>query len=150
MKHEITTTIDIAADPATVWATLTDLESWSRWNPFITSSAGEVAVDARLVNRMEPEGGRAMTFRPTVTEVKPQRVFEWLGHLAVPGLFDGRHRFELVPLDDGSTRLVHGERFSGLLVRPMRRSLDGGTVASFEAMNRALKTEAEARVGCSA
>jgi hypothetical protein len=86
---------------------------------------------------MVPPGGRAMTFRPTVTRVAPGEVFEWLGHLGLPGLFDGRHRFELVETASG-TRLTQRETFTGILVRPLRRSLDTKTKAGFDAMNAAL------------
>ena len=79
-----------------------------------------------------------MSFRPRVTAVSRAAHFEWLGHLVVPGLFDGRHRFELVASDSG-TRFVQSESFSGLLVRPLMRSLDGRTRAGFEAMNDALR-----------
>jgi hypothetical protein len=64
-------------------------------------------------------------------------VFEWLGQLGVPGMFSGRHRFELTPTAAGC-HLVHSETFHGLLVRPLRRSLDVSTRAGFEAMNEAL------------
>ena len=63
---------------------------------------------------------------------------EWVGHLGVPGLFDVRHRFELTDTGTG-THLVQKESFRGLLVRPLRRSLDGSTRAGFEAMNSALR-----------
>jgi hypothetical protein len=137
MRHELRTEIDLAADPAAVWAALLDLPSYSRWNPFITRAVGTPEVGQRLELRMKPPGGRAVTFRPTVTEAESCRVFEWLGHLGVPGLFDGRHRFELHRTESG-TKLVQTESFRGLLVRPMRRSLDGPTLAGFESMNEAL------------
>jgi hypothetical protein len=86
---------------------------------------------------MQPPGGRALTFRPAVTALEPGRLLEWLGHLGVPGLFDGRHRFELRATGAG-TRLVQSESFRGLLVRPMRRSLDDRTRSGFVAMNEAL------------
>ncbi len=143
MHHAIHTEITIDAPPAIVWRTLTDLERYSEWNPFIVSARGHVAVGERLVNRLQPPGGRAMTFKPTVTEVEPARTFEWLGRLVVPGLFDGRHRFELHPTPDGGTRLVHSEQFSGLLVRVMRASLDTTTVAGFTSMNEALRRRVE-------
>lgn len=146
MKHELHTSIDIEAPPEAVWSVLTDLGAYSDWNPFVVSSAGDVEVGERLVNRLQPPGGKAMTFKPTVTEVEPERVFEWLGHAGVPGVFDGRHRFELAPTPTG-TRLDHSEYFSGALVRFMKRSLDTTTLAGFEAMNDALKERAEASTG---
>ena len=152
MRHELHTEIEIDAPTEVVWRILTDLAAYEAWNPLIVSAAGEVRVGARLTNRLQPPGSRAVTFRPTVTEAVDAadpagtRVLEWLGHLGVPGVFDGRHRFELHPTPAGGTRLVHGEQFSGLLVRMFRRSLDSSTVAGFEAMNAALKQRAEAMV----
>ena len=78
-----------------------------------------------------------MTNQP-VTEVSPGEALEWLGHLGVPGVFDGRHRFELSAIGAG-THVVQREWFRGVLVRPLRRSLDSGTRAGFEAMNVALR-----------
>ncbi|MEO1058611.1 MAG: SRPBCC domain-containing protein [Actinomycetota bacterium] len=144
MRHAIQTEITIDAPPDVVWRALTDLERYSEWNPFILSATGTVAVGERLVNRLQPPGGRAMTFKPTVTEVEPARTFEWLGRLLVPGVFDGRHRFELEPTPGGGTRMVHSEQFSGLLVRLLRSSLDTTTVAGFTAMNEALRDHVEA------
>ena len=138
MHHAITTEIEIDAPPTDVWAALVDLDRYAEWNPFITEAAGEAKVGERLTNRMQPPGERAMTFRPEVTVVEPDATFEWLGRLGVSGVFDGRHRFALTELPDGRTRLVQSEQFSGLLVRLMRKQLDGGTTAGFEAMNEAL------------
>ena len=139
MRHDLCTAIDIEADPELVWPHLTDLAAYAEWNPFITAAAGEVAPGRRLELRMEPPGGRAVTFRPHVTAVSTDSALEWLGHLGVPGLFDGRHRFDLIPTETG-THLIQRETFTGLLVRPIRRALDRGTVAGFEAMNAALRT----------
>lgn len=146
MRHHLHTEITIDAPPERVWHILTDLEAYADWNPFLVSSSGRVAVGERLVNRMQPVGARAQTFKPTVTEVEPGRTFEWLGRLGLPGLFDGRHRFDLQPTADGGTHLVHRESFSGILVRPFRSSLDDGTLRAFELMNQALKARAESTI----
>ncbi|MGY1753344.1 SRPBCC family protein [Blastococcus sp. SYSU D01042] len=138
MRHRISAEIEIAAPPQAVWERLTDLPGYAAWNPFIPSATGTVAVGERLALRLQPPGGRALPIRPTVTEVVPGAVLEWLGHLGAPGVFDGRHRFELTPTRQG-TRLVQSEAFSGLLVRPLRGFLDGGTLAGFRAMNDALR-----------
>ena len=143
MQHQLHTTVTIDAAPDIVWAVLTDLDAYAEWNPFVVEAAGRVAVGERLANRLQPPGGKAMTFKPTVTEADPERTFEWLGRLGIPGIFDGRHRFEMHPTADGGTRLDHSEQFTGLLVRPMRKSLDTTTKAGFEAMNSALKARAE-------
>ena len=144
MKHELYTEITIDAPPEAVWAILTDLDRYEDWNPFVTSSSGTPSVGERLVNRLEPPGGKAMTFKPTVTAVEEGRVFEWLGRLGLPGIFDGRHRFEVHAADTG-TLFRQEEYFNGILVPFLRTSLDDSTVRGFEAMNEALKERAETR-----
>jgi hypothetical protein len=77
---------------------------------------------------------------PTVTVNDPGTAFGWLGSLGgVPHLFDGAHRFELEPIDEGRrTRFVQSERFRGILLPLVRRSVLPATLRGFEAMNRAL------------
>ena len=77
---------------------------------------------------------------PSVTVNEPGAAFGWLGKLGgMPHLFDGNHRFELQPIDGGArTRFVQSERFRGILLPFVRRSILPGTLAGFEAMNRAL------------
>jgi hypothetical protein len=147
MHHELRTQVEITAPVDAVWGVLTDLAAYQDWNPFIVSAAGRAEVGEQLTNRMQPPGGRAVTFKPTVTEVEPAVTLEWLGHLGLPGVFDGRHRFDLAPSGDGGTLVTHSEQFDGILVRFMRTSLDTGTLAGFVAMNDALKARAEATVG---
>jgi hypothetical protein len=130
--------ITIEAPPAAVWAVLVDLERHTEWNPFMIDVHGDVEVGNRLRVRMKPPGGRATTFKPTVTVVDQGRTFEWLGHLGIPGLFDGRHRFELHD-ESGATRFVQSETFTGILVPLFGRSLATKTLAGFEAMNEALR-----------
>lgn len=144
--YHLQTQIDIQAPRERVWAVLMDFPAHARWNPFVRSIEGEARVGARLAIHLQPPGGGGgMRFRPVVRVVEPQREFGWLGRLLVPGLFDGEHTFRLESLPDGGTRLHHGEDFSGLLVPLFGKSLEGGTRAGFEAMNGALKREAESQ-----
>src|SRR5262245_53968193 len=91
---------------------------------------------------MQPEGGRAITFRPTVREAVAPRRLCWLGHLLVPGIFDGEHSFTIEPVG-GGVRLVQQEDYRGVLVPLFARSLDRRTLPAFERMNQALKQRAE-------
>ena len=150
MHHELHTEIEISAPAQTVWTVLTDLDHYSEWNPFIVEASGEVEVGERLVNRLQPPGGRRMTIKPAVTVVEKAQTFEWLGHLGIPGVFDGRHRFDLEATPSGGTKLVQSEQFKGVLVRVMRKMLDNQTHDGFEAMNSALKARAEAMTGAKA
>ena len=138
----ITTTIDIAADPARVWAVLTDFAAYSSWNPFITSASGVAQAGKRLTIHIEPPGGKPMTFRPHVLAAEPNHVLRWKGRLLMPGLFDGEHEFRIEPHGNG-VRLHHGERFSGLFVALMGAAPFQRIEQGFEAMNRALKARTE-------
>ena len=143
MHHELHTEIEIDATPDDVWQVLTDLERYPEWNPFIVSSVGKPEVGQSLINRMEPPGGMGITMKPQVTVVDDGKTFEWLGHLGFPGVFDGRHRFDVEASPTG-TRLSHSEELDGVLVRFLRKSVDTTTKSGFEAMNAALKARAEA------
>lgn len=142
--YELRTEIEIKASAEQVWDILSDFGAYGQWNPFVRELAGgePTAVGTKLGVTISPPGGKAMRFSPSVTEWEPGQRFAWLGHLLVPGLFDGEHRYELEPTTDG-VRLVHSERFRGVLVPFMKKMIDGSTRAGFEAMNEALKQRAE-------
>ena len=143
--HELRTEIEIAAPVERVWTLLSDFTAYPSWNPMIVALEGTLALGAPLVARMRPPGSkREMTFKPHVTVLEPGKRFSWFGSLPIPGLFAGEHSFELQTLAPERVRLLHGERFRGLLVPLLRKSLDGATRAGFVAMNEALKSRAEA------
>ncbi len=139
------TAIHIDAPPEAVWHVLTDFSQYPDWNPFMPHAEGPVREGATITVRIEPPGGRGMTFRPTLQRVDPSRELRWLGHLWIPKLFDGGHIFELHP-EDGGTRFVQREHFGGLLVPLLWGSMEDATRRGFTAMNEALKAQAEATV----
>jgi hypothetical protein len=142
--RELYSEIEIAASAERVWRLLTDFASYPEWNPFIRRISGEPTTGERLEVRIEPPGGRGMTFRPTVLNAEDNRELRWLGHLLVPGLFDGEHSLVIQPLGENRVRFVQREAFRGLLVPLFARSLNNNTQRGFEEMNRALKGRAEA------
>ena len=113
---ELHSEIEIDASAERVWRLLTDFASYPEWNPFIRSISGQPTPGERLEVRIEPPGGRGMTFRPTVLTAEDNRELRWLGHLLVPGLFDGEHSLTIQPLGENRARFVQREAFKGLLV----------------------------------
>lgn len=140
---EIFTEITVDAPPETVWSVLTEFERYGEWNPALAVE-GRPAEGERLTVSPGPEAPEGPTFRPRVLTVDPGREFVWMGHLFVPGLFDGRHSFRIEDLGDGRSRVVQSERFGGVLRWPILRRYGADTEANFHAMNAALKTRAEA------
>ena len=143
--RQISASVNLEAPAEQVWAVLADTAGYSTWNPFITHIAGTWAVGERLEIRIAPPGGKPMQFRPTITDLEPPHRLAWLGHLGIPGLFDGAHTFTLTPLPNGNTQLTQSEQFSGLLVGISRKLLTQ-TQAGFEAMHAALAGEVSGRV----
>jgi hypothetical protein len=135
--------MEINASEQRVWRLLTDSPPYPQWNPFIRRVSGEARIGERLQVRFEPPGSLAITLRSEVLDSDPNHQLRWLGHLFVPGLFDGEHCFDLQPLRENRVRFVQREALRGLLVPLFARSLDN-TLRGFKVMNHALKERAEA------
>jgi len=106
------------------------------------SISGPLKTGERLTVRIQPPGGKAVTFKPSLLVMRQNQELRWLGRLILPGLFNGEHYFLLSPMKNG-TLLRHGESFSGLIVRLMGSSMFDQTERGFMAMNDALKKRAE-------
>lgn len=144
MPFTLETQIDIDAPAARVWDVLTDFASYPSWNPFAVKAEGALVNGGPLKVVLRQPGGRPMTIKPRVSRLEPGREFAWKGRLLSGALFEGEHRFEVIALAPGKTRLVQSERFRGVLVPLAKRMLTTKTRAGFEAMNAAVKARAEA------
>ena len=143
-RKQIGASVVIDADAQTVWDVLTDRDR--SWSPFVRSLEGDLQTGAKLKVRLEPEGGRAMTFKPAVQEVDPGRRLVWLGRTGLPFVFDGEHHFDIVPEAGGGVRLEQSERFAGILVPLFSGRFWARTLAGFRALNEAVRDRAEAKV----
>lgn len=139
------TEIFIDAPPEAVWALLVDPAEHVRWNPTMRAVEGRFEPGERVRLVMQTPSGGVMRFRPRILVAEPGRELRWLGRLGLPRLFDGEHYFRLLP-EGGGTRLVHGERFRGLLLWVMNVQQFR---PAFEAANEGLKAHAEARARAS-
>jgi hypothetical protein len=136
--REITTDILIHASPQAVWQTLTATSEYPSWNPMINRINGEL----RAGNVIEVDEG--MVFHPTVLVMKADQELRWKGHVWIPGIFDGEHRFVLEAHGE-NTRLIQSERFTGILAGRLTRGVIDETVDAMQDMNRALKARVETR-----
>ena len=140
---QLTTEIEISAPVEKVWAILTDFEKYPQWNPFIKSVDGEVAEGATFEVTLEQPDSKPMVFKPKCLKFEKNKEFTWLGHLFMPGIFDGEHIFLLLALDEGKTKFIQKENFKGLLVPFFWKQLNTKTRAGFELMNNKLKELSE-------
>jgi hypothetical protein len=147
LVREVQAETIINAPPEVVWQILTDFASYTAWNPFILSIQGKPRVGTRLEVVMNPPGRGKLTFRPKVLRVSRNREIRWIGRVVIAGLFDGEHRFTIVPEGEAGVRFIQSEIFTGLLVPLL--DLFGAfrtTRLGFLLMNQALKERAERSV----
>jgi hypothetical protein len=139
----IRTEILINASAEKIWQVLIDFEKYPEWNPFIKKISGEKRPGGQMRVVIQPQGQKGMEFTPVIQKYETNAELQWLGHLWITGLFDGRHSFKLVPIDQSRTLFIHSEQFTGLLVGMLWKSLQSPTLGGFEQMNQALKSRAE-------
>lgn len=142
----ITTEIAIAAPPEVVWQVLTDFPGHAAWNPYVRTWTGEARVGTRMhLVAMPGDPPKPMQFRPRVEAVREGRELRYVHVLGTRWFFSAEHVCELVPRDGGTLFRQH-EEFRGLLLPFIWKLLDRDARAGFEAMNRALRDTAEARL----
>ena len=109
---------EIPAPVSDVWARLTASDSFPQWNSTVTSIEGTIALGERLTVRV-PISTRA--FRPRVVEFDRERRMVWQDGTAP--MFEGRRTFSLSASSDASTTFTMVERFRGLMLPLIARSL---------------------------
>ena len=140
---QIETTISINAPISEVWNILMKLSDYSNWNPFIREIKGNISKGERIEVKLKPNKDKTMVFKPIVLNNEKEKELRWLGHLFVKGLFDGEHYFKLQKIDANKTLFIQGEVFSGFLNGILLKMIGEDTISGFEAMNKALKEQAE-------
>jgi hypothetical protein len=140
MGRIIDSEILIDARPADVWAVLSDLDRYGEWNPFIVAARGKLSPGSRLRLTMKA-GTKSFKFGPKLTVAEPDHELRWMGHLGIPGIFDGEHVHHLEATGEGTT-YRQSEEFGGVLI-PLMGGLLKDTAAGFRAMNAALKERVE-------
>ena len=141
-KTELRTEVEIAAPLLHVYRVLTDFRSYGEWNPFLTSVSGQLAVGQKLSVEMSLPEGKTYLLEPVVTQVTENSELRWRGRFISPALLEAEHFFLLTERAAGLTRVVHGQNFSGFLLRFAGNSLTLAARGSVY-MDQALKKRAE-------
>ena len=137
---EIHTSIVIDAPAFSVWNLLTDLASYSRWNPFITTIKGELRQGGRLDMEMKLE--KVIAIDPVVQDVQLERQISWLDK-STGNLFVAEHRLEIQTLAHDRVTFFQIASFTGPIVSLLEEKLETGFRKGLEEMNAALKKVAE-------
>jgi hypothetical protein len=106
----IYTDIEISASPDRIWNILLDVNKYPEWNPFIINVEGVFKEGEKIKVTLHQVDSKPMVFKPRCKKLNIAKELRWLGHLFIPGLFDGEHIFELQTLENGNTKFIQREK----------------------------------------
>ncbi len=134
MSQEIRTEVELDATPDEVWNLLSDVSSWREWSKvfsFLRPNArpGGFAVLLASVGGPLPA---ALPVRFDVFDTR--REIRWHGGTRLAA--HGSHYLQLEPLPGERTRLVHGEVFSGPLIKAGWPLLGNKLPGAYHAFNK--------------
>jgi hypothetical protein len=141
---ELSVAQDIAAPPDRIWKTLTDLPRFKEWNPFIRAARGTPAVGNTLLVRVRSALRVPLFFRPRITVCDENKELRWRGVFLHPRIAAGDHTFSIERGEQGTSRFVQREVFTGFLPSLLPKLLEREVRKGFEIMNQALKARVEA------
>jgi len=132
-SRETSVSVDIQADPKTVWSLLTNAENYPKWNSTVISIDGKIALgeEIQLKSYLDPK----RVFKLSVKEVEPERRFVW-------GDAMGKREYKLMPVSGGQTSFSMTEKIGGPLF-PLFAKMIPPFDDSFDKFANDLKTEAE-------
>jgi uncharacterized protein YndB with AHSA1/START domain len=125
--------IEIKADPAIVWALLTQAFDYPRWNSTITSLEGKIAVGEKIKLKSTLDAKR--TFKLKVMEVEIEKKLVW-------GDRQGSRVYLITSNANGTVIFSMTEKIGGLMF-PLYAKMIPSFDASFEQFASDLKKEAE-------
>lgn len=135
----------IDAAPAVIWDLLVDAARWPQWKPFVRSIKAQSKLTAAATFKMRicVKGSLPAPVKAVVCDFDPPRHIAWRSGL--PPVVISIHRFRLYE-ENGRTRLVSQEEFSGALIGLMLKIVTPADLADFhDRWLAAVKAEAERR-----
>ena len=136
--------IGVRASPDRVWAIISDLPGWTRWNPLETELSGTIAFGGELTGRETIEGLPARQLAGRVGDWQPYSQLVWT---EARGLWSRSTRYyEIDHLEDGGDACIvaNGFIFHGLRGEMFFDRNRGRLRRSVDAVAEAIKAEAEA------
>ena len=110
--------VTVRARAERIWALLTDAVGFPRWNSTVTRIEGEIREGGVLKVHVP---GTHQVFTPRISGVVANQRMTWTGGFTP--VFKGIRVFELRPRPDGTTDFSMSERFSGVLIPLVGRSM---------------------------
>lgn len=141
---EVRTEIDIAAPPQAVWDVVAKVDGWPEWNTTVSKATGTAALNADLDVTMFAADGVSdgPRYQPKVIKLDAPTHLEWRAHMLAGFVFTNDKVLKLQSTPTG-TKLVHIERFSGMMLPLMTGMMNEGVPPILNTMNKDLKGRVE-------
>ena len=123
----------IKADTAVVWALLTKVSDYPRWNSTVTSIEGTIALGETITLKSTLDAKRS--FKLKVKELEPEKKLVW-------GDGQGNRVYTITKKGNGTITFTMTEKIGGLMF-PLYSSMIPPFDRSFEQFANDLKKEAE-------
>lgn len=132
-SRETSVSVDIQADPKTIWGLLTNAVNYPKWNTTVISIDGKIALGEKiqLKSYLDPK----RVFKLAVKEVEAERRLVW-------GDAMGKRIYTLTSKGNGVTNFSMNEKIGGPLF-PLFAKMIPPFDESFEKFAADLKKEAE-------
>jgi hypothetical protein len=125
--------IDIQADPKTIWGLLTNASNYPKWNSTVLSIEGKIALGEKIQLRSYLDPKRI--FKLFVKEFETDKHLAWGDSL-------GKRVYSLSPTGNGQTNFSMNEKIGGPIF-PLFAKMIPSFDESFEKFAADLKKEAE-------
>jgi hypothetical protein len=141
--RELRTEIQISSKLDKVWEILTDLPSWSDWNPIVSKIEGKLDLGAELsITMCDEKGNAGKHYTSIITALEENKRFNFIGKMMANFIFSADRRIELED-SQGGTLFIQREIYTGLLVPLFWKKLNEQALPMLKSMNKALKKKAE-------
>jgi hypothetical protein len=139
----IRTEIEISASAERVWETLCgEPRNLACQGGHILDVRGSLVEGGVLALTLRVAQGIKTRVDAKLLKVDPPHEIRWRGKLAIPGLFQGEHVFQIVEREGDGVTLIQWEIFSGILAPLLLATLLRGVKSGFQEMNRGIKEHA--------
>ncbi|MFT4200969.1 SRPBCC family protein [Gordonia sp. (in: high G+C Gram-positive bacteria)] len=148
MSFVLDHSLEIAAPAATVWAVLTDFDSYGEWNPFVPRASSTLQPGAPIDMSVRLGGGdKLRRQREYVNAVDPGRFFSYSMKPAPMGLLHSVREQTVAPSGSGTCHYTSHFEIAGPLSPVVSGLMGKGLRRGFDDMAAALKARAEQIAG---
>lgn len=142
-RKRIETSIVLNQPIDLVWKLFKSTSSYPEWNTLFSLNGFPTHVGQRVTVDLYDENKHVQfQMQPEVKALDKYRL-EWEGRFYINGLFNGRHQFIFIKIDDDTTQFIQAEDFNGMLVPILNYFVIKPAELNFERMNQSFKKYAE-------